>query len=40
MKVAQSTAEAAKGGGFLGIGGTQVSAEEQGAIDRIRTALN
>ena len=40
MKVAQSTAEAAKEGGFLGIGGTQVSAEEQGAIDRIRTALN
>jgi Bacterial protein of unknown function (DUF937) len=40
MKVAQSTAEAAKEGGFLGIGGTQVSAEERGAIDRIRTALN
>ena len=40
MKVAQSTAEAAKEGGFLGIGGTQVSAAEQGAIDKIRTALN
>ena len=40
MKVAQSTAEAAKEGGFLGIGGTPVSAEEQGAIDRIRSALN
>jgi hypothetical protein len=40
MKVAQSTAEAAKEGGVLGIGGTQVSAAEQSAIDRIRTALN
>src|SRR5262245_58113316 len=40
MRVAQSTAEAAKEGGFLGIGGTQVSAAEQSAIDRIRTALN
>ena len=40
MKVAQSTAEAAKEGGFLGLGGTPVSVEEQGAIDRIRSALN
>jgi hypothetical protein len=40
LKAAQSTAEASKEGGFLGFGGTLVSAEEQGAIDRIRTALN
>jgi Bacterial protein of unknown function (DUF937) len=40
MKVAQSTAEATKEGGFLGIGGVRVTAEEKQAIDRIRTALN
>jgi hypothetical protein len=39
LNVAQKTAEAAKEGGFLGIGGTQVSKEEQAAIDAIRVAL-
>jgi hypothetical protein len=39
MNVAQKTAEAAKEGGFLGIGGTQVSKEEQAAIDAVRVAL-
>lgn len=40
MSVAQKTAEAAKEGGFLGIGGTQVSKEEQAALDAIRAALS
>lgn len=40
MAVAQKTAEAAKEGGFLGIGGTQVSKEEQAALETIRVALN
>jgi hypothetical protein len=39
MNVAQKTAEAAKEGGFLGIGGTQVSKEEQAALDAIRAAV-
>lgn len=39
MKVAQATAEAAKEGGFLGIGGETVSADEQRALDEIATAL-
>jgi hypothetical protein len=40
MSVAQKTAEAAKEGGFLGIGGKQVSDEEQAALGAIRAALN
>ena len=39
LSVAQATAEAAKEGGFLGIGGTLVSADEQVAIDSIKAAL-
>jgi hypothetical protein len=39
LSVAQKTAEAAKEGGFLGIGGTQVSKEEQAALEAIRAAL-
>jgi hypothetical protein len=39
LSVATKTAEAAKEGGFLGIGGTQVSAEEQVAITDITAAL-
>lgn len=39
LSVAQATAEAAKEGGFLGIGGTLVSADEQAAIDAIKAAL-
>lgn len=40
LNVAQKTAEAAKEGGFLGIGGTLVTDDEQAAIDAIRAALN
>ncbi|MCS6847593.1 MAG: DUF937 domain-containing protein [Anaerolineae bacterium] len=40
MNVAQKTAEAAKEGGFLGIGGTRVTKEEQAALDAIRAALS
>lgn len=40
LKTAQATAEAAKDGGFLGIGGTLVSADEQAALDAIKTALS
>jgi len=39
LSVAQATAEAAKEGGFLGIGGTLVSQDEQSAIDAIKAAL-
>jgi Bacterial protein of unknown function (DUF937) len=39
LSVAQATAEAAKDGGFLGIGGTLVSADEQAALDRLKAAL-
>jgi hypothetical protein len=38
-KIAQATAEATKEGGFLGFGGTLVSADEKAALDRIQTAL-
>ena len=38
-KVAQVTAEAAKEGGFLGIGGTFVSDEEKGALATVSSAL-
>jgi hypothetical protein len=39
VKVAQATAEASKEGGFLGIGGTLVSAEEKTALAAVNTAL-
>jgi hypothetical protein len=39
LAVAQAAAEASKEGGFLGIGGTLVSKEEQSALDRIKAAL-
>jgi hypothetical protein len=39
LAVAQATAEAAKEGGFLGIGGTLVSEDEQAAIDRLKAVL-
>jgi len=39
LSVAQASAEAAKEGGFLGIGGTLVSKEEQAALDTIKAAL-
>ncbi len=39
MSVARATAEAAKEGGFLGIGGEAVSADEQQALDDIAAAL-
>jgi hypothetical protein len=38
-KVAQATAEAAKEGGFLGIGGTLVSDQEKVALATVNTAL-
>jgi len=37
--LAMKVAEAAKEGGFLGFGGTQVTPEEMSAIDQIRVAL-
>lgn len=40
LKTAQATAEAAKDGGFLGIGGTLVSADEQVMLDAIKAALS
>jgi hypothetical protein len=39
MSITDQVAKAAREGGFLGFGGTQVSAEEVAAIDSIRTAL-
>jgi hypothetical protein len=39
MNVAQKVAEASKEGGFLGIGGTRVSKEEEQALAAIKTAL-
>jgi hypothetical protein len=38
-KVAQSTAEAAKEGGFLGFGGASVSDQEKAALAMLNTAL-
>jgi hypothetical protein len=38
--VAKATAEASKEGGFLGIGGKRVSADEQVALDRIDQAIS
>ena len=37
--LAQKTAEASKEGGFLGIGGTQVSDEENAAVKELSSAL-
>jgi hypothetical protein len=37
--VAEKVASAAKEGGFLGIGGKAVSAEEQAALDELKAAL-
>ncbi len=37
--MAQHIAEAAKEGGFLGIGGSAISADEQKALDAIKAAL-
>jgi Bacterial protein of unknown function (DUF937) len=39
LAVAQAAAEASKEGGFLGIGGTLVSKDEQAALDQLRAAL-
>ena len=39
LSIADNVAKAAREGGFLGFGGTQVSAEEVAAIDRIKAAL-
>ena len=39
LKVAQATAEAAKDGGFLGIGGKLISDDEQAALDSLKAAL-
>jgi hypothetical protein len=39
LKVAQATAEAAKDGGFLGIGGKLISDDEQTALDALKSAL-
>lgn len=39
MSVAQRTAEAAKEGGFLGIGGVAVSDQEKAMLDKIRQAI-
>jgi Bacterial protein of unknown function (DUF937) len=39
LAVAKAAAEASKEGGFLGIGGTLVSKDEQAALDRLSAAL-
>ena len=39
MDVAEAAAKAHKEGGFIGIGGKQVSESEQAALDEIRAAL-
>jgi len=39
LSVAQKAAEAAKEGGFLGFGGTQISEAEQKMLNELRTAL-
>ena len=39
LSVAQAAAEAHKEGGFIGIGGKQISPEEQAALDEIRAVL-
>jgi hypothetical protein len=40
LSVAQAAAEAHKEGGFIGIGGKQISDQEQAALDEIRSALD
>ena len=40
LTVGQAAAEAHKEGGFVGIGGKQVSEEEQAALDEIRSILD
>ena len=40
LDVAQAAAEAHKEGGFIGIGGKQISDEEQAALDEIRSVLD
>ena len=40
LSVAQAAAEAHKEGGFIGIGGKQISAEEQAALDELRALLD
>jgi hypothetical protein len=40
LAVAQAAAEAHKEGGFIGIGGKRISAEEQAALDEIRAILD
>src|SRR6476661_449174 len=39
VDVAQAAADAAKEGGFMGIGATRVSEREQAMLDRVREAL-
>ena len=39
LAVAKAAAEASKEGGFLGIGGTLVSKDEQAALDQLGAAL-
>ena len=39
LSIADDVSKAAREGGFLGFGGTQVSVEEVAAIDRIKSAL-
>ncbi len=40
LDVARAAAEAHKEGGFIGIGGKQISDEEQAALDEIRSLLD
>jgi hypothetical protein len=40
MNVARAAAEAHKEGGFIGIGGKQISDQEQAALDDIRSVLD
>lgn len=40
LQIAENVAKAAREGGFLGFGGTQVSTEEVAAIDRIKSSLS
>jgi len=40
VAVARAAAEAHKEGGFIGIGGKRISAEEQAALDEIRATLD
>jgi hypothetical protein len=40
VSLARKTAEASKEGGFLGIGGTVVSEEENSAVNELASALS